>query len=324
MKEDIMINLYNRKVTNLGTIDIRFDGIFSPLYEDKDVKKYMTGQFTDGAADYTSRYTAYPYWNQLILNAISKLNIDKKKNLSILDIGSGSGNTIVPLLDIFPDADIIASDLSIELLVLLKKNIRSKYLNVDLLQLNAEELDFKHETFDMITGGAILHHLINPEKTIEHIHNILKKGGCAIFFEPFENGHALLEMAYREILSVDKSLSKEVRQFLKGMAEHYNIRKGSDKSSTKYDQVDDKWLFTKSYFMRLYEKYEFSKLMIYPIHDTRHQFENQTITNLRLGLNNNVKIFPDWAWEILRKYDNVFSEDMKQDMLIEGCITFIK
>ena len=46
-----------------------------------------------------------------------------------------------------------------------------------------EQLGFKKEVFDVVTGSGILHHL-NIELALPEIHRILKPHGYFIFFEP--------------------------------------------------------------------------------------------------------------------------------------------
>ena len=48
--------------------------------------------------------------------------------------------------------------------------------------MDANALTFKDETFDIVFGGAILHHL-DIEKTIGHIHRVLKPGGKLLVLE---------------------------------------------------------------------------------------------------------------------------------------------
>lgn len=49
--------------------------------------------------------------------------------------------------------------------------------------MDANDLTFKDESFDIVFGGAILHHL-DIEKSVNHIHRVLKPGGKIIFLEP--------------------------------------------------------------------------------------------------------------------------------------------
>lgn len=49
--------------------------------------------------------------------------------------------------------------------------------------MDANELTFEDETFDVVYGGAILHHL-DIERTLNHVHRVLKPGGHILFLEP--------------------------------------------------------------------------------------------------------------------------------------------
>ena len=49
--------------------------------------------------------------------------------------------------------------------------------------MDANNLTFEDESFDIVFGGAILHHL-DIEKSIGHIHRVLKPGGKLVFLEP--------------------------------------------------------------------------------------------------------------------------------------------
>ena len=64
-----------------------------------------------------------------------------------------------------------------------KKHAETKPFSVDHFLMDANNLSFEDESFDIVFGGAILHHL-DIEKTIGHIHRVLKPGGKIIFLEP--------------------------------------------------------------------------------------------------------------------------------------------
>lgn len=49
--------------------------------------------------------------------------------------------------------------------------------------MDANNLEFPDETFDVVYGGAILHHL-DIEKTLNHVHRVLKPNGYIVFLEP--------------------------------------------------------------------------------------------------------------------------------------------
>lgn len=54
---------------------------------------------------------------------------------------------------------------------------------IDFHLMDANELTFKDEEFDVVYGGAILHHL-DIEKTLNHVYRVLKPGGYILFLEP--------------------------------------------------------------------------------------------------------------------------------------------
>jgi SAM-dependent methyltransferase len=54
---------------------------------------------------------------------------------------------------------------------------------IDFHLMDANNLTFPNESFDIVYGGAILHHL-DIEESIGHIHRVLKPGGYILFTEP--------------------------------------------------------------------------------------------------------------------------------------------
>jgi len=55
--------------------------------------------------------------------------------------------------------------------------------DIDFTLMDANNLTFPDASFDIVFGGAILHHL-DIEKTINHVHRVLKPGGKILFLEP--------------------------------------------------------------------------------------------------------------------------------------------
>ncbi len=49
--------------------------------------------------------------------------------------------------------------------------------------MDANNLEFPDQSFDVVYGGAILHHL-DIEKTLHHVHRVLKPNGYIVFLEP--------------------------------------------------------------------------------------------------------------------------------------------
>lgn len=64
-----------------------------------------------------------------------------------------------------------------------KQHAAGKTFPVNHYLMDANELTFKDESFDIVFGGAILHHL-DIEKSVGHIHRVLKPNGLIVFLEP--------------------------------------------------------------------------------------------------------------------------------------------
>lgn len=319
------------KLIDMGNV-VRpeFSGILMPE-EDVGAKKIgITDQLLQEAGVYHERYSAIPYFKWLIEQAIAG-RLGRQPDL-ILDIGSGSGNTVLPLLDLFPTARVVATDLSENLLAILRDHISAdstKSSRVALVCLDATRADYIEGAADLVVGGAVLHHLLDPAECVRRACKALSRNGTAIFFEPFEAGNAILRLAYERILqrSADgavEQLSGDTARVLRAMVHDYAVRAGSDKSAPVFQEIDDKWLFTKSFFEEILAPLGDYALEIEMINSSDSAFSRQTLTNLRLssGLSEDAaaQALPGWAWDILKDTDAAFSRELKRDLPIEGRI----
>lgn len=107
-----------------------------------------------------------------------KLNTN---NSIVLDYGCGIGNSLEQVLKFKPKkiTGIDISEVSIEKA---KKNL-NKNTKIELLVDNCEKTKFEENTFDIVYGTGILHHL-NFEICLDEIQRILKPGGRLLFIEP--------------------------------------------------------------------------------------------------------------------------------------------
>jgi ubiquinone/menaquinone biosynthesis C-methylase UbiE len=133
----------------------------------------------------------------------------KTKNKIVLDYGCGIGNTSQKIsasnpLKLF---GIDISEVSINKAV---ENAKKLNLQINYSVDNCEETKFKAETFDLVFGSGILHHL-NLEKSVREIDRILKNNGEMVFLEPL--GTNPLINFYRKL--TPKSRSEDEHPFLK-------------------------------------------------------------------------------------------------------------
>jgi len=112
------------------------------------------------------------------------------KGKRLLEYGCGSGWMTAELAGL--GATIDSFDISTQAVQstqeLLKKHGLDK--NTQVTKMGAEKLEFEDDSFDIVFGFAILHHL-ELEKALPELHRVLKPGGYAIFSEPLEGNPAL-------------------------------------------------------------------------------------------------------------------------------------
>ena len=330
-------------------------GIYIPEPEIGQAPVGLTEQFLGDADSYHRQYTNTAYFKLLISDALKHIGV-LADNAAILDIGSGSGNSVFPCLELFPDCRIVATDLSPDLLRILLDHVNrdaGSAGRVIPVCMDATRDYYAENAFDFVVGAAILHHLIDPAAAMAAASRALRPGGYAVFFEPFENGNAILRIAYAEILARaagskrdapaarptwlqrmrgstspsaqnDTELPDDVGGILRAMVDSLTIRSGSDKTAPVFRNIDDKWLFTRSYIEERARTAGFEEVLIYPIHGVERPFSYQTEVNLSLALGAAPDRMPQWAWAILDYYDRVFSPELKRDLFIEACVILRK
>ncbi len=324
--------IYTKPLTDLGESgNENLAGIYTPTYSKEELDRFMSDYYAsdEGARGQRESYglDMVPFYHANISEAVAKANYDFNKPSTILELGCGFGSATIPILQLFPNARLIASELSVPMLSILKEIIAKQVVgkNYALMQLNAEELDFVPNSLDMVIGAAILHHLFTPENVIEQCYKVLKPGGIAIFFEPFEAGYAILRLIYKSILRENEfrwrnKLDRSQINYLKNCVEVWRQMQNPDKMSPFFAGVDDKCLFTRQFFGRLVEKYGYKKFDTYPINKTEKPFR----TLVQIHSSSNHVVLPDWAWSIVDEHENNFTMDLKEDLLTEGTIILIK
>ena len=211
-------SLFAEPLVDLGEDDASLRGIFTPRSERGAEKRGVTDQFLENAADYHARYANVDHFRMLISNALATLKPPITPR-TILDIGSGSGNSVIPLLDRFPDAFVVATDISPQLLAILRDHLAARpeyHGRFALVCMDASNDRYRVGAFDLAVGAAILHHVIEPMRVVSACGRALGAGGAAIFFEPFEMGHAVLSLVYRDIIA-------EADRKRSGVARHRHV-----------------------------------------------------------------------------------------------------
>jgi ubiquinone/menaquinone biosynthesis C-methylase UbiE len=321
---------FNRPLKDVGTLgDARFAGIYSPVYDAEEVKRYMSSYYESdaGAEGQDAKFNLNDYYGALLREALERTGGVSTAGEAplILEVGCGFGSATFPLLDIYPQAQLIASEFSLSMLRVLRNKLAAgtQSERCALLQLNAEDMDFKPGSFDLVVGAAILHHLFQPEKVIESCARLLKPGGRAIFFEPFESGLDIIGLIYADLLRNPRLYLMNPRRarYVWHSLNYWRQMRGADKNAPFFQGADDKWLFTPTYFEKLRERFGFRSCIQFPLDKSSRPFASLVKTHME---GNGFKPIPGWVWKTVDRYESAFSDEMKQSLFTEGGIVFQK
>ncbi|MBA4317466.1 MAG: SAM-dependent methyltransferase [Flavobacterium sp.] len=121
------------------------------------------------------------------------------KNKTILDVGSGAGESSVYFA--LQGANVTALDISQKMLNI-ASNLANKHgVIINTIREQTEKMSFTDNTFDLVYGNGVLHH-VDFELSLKEVFRILKPGGKAIFIEP---------LAYNPIIKIYRYMARDVR-----------------------------------------------------------------------------------------------------------------
>ncbi|MBM7047587.1 trans-aconitate 2-methyltransferase [Rhizobium lusitanum] len=282
-------------------------------------------QFLAGAQDYDDRYVGMNAMISKLRGSFDIAKFDRQDVENILDIGCGSGNATMALATMFPDAKIVATDLSPNLLEILAKKTRATGIDdrVSCIIADASTIKLKPQSFDIICGSSMLHHLDDPEAVLNGYISALSSDGIGLFYEPFHVGYFVL----RQILVGLIHLAK----FNKGIPEAdiavfntliYGIDfvSAKDRSDPVLKNLDDKWLFSREMFKRVAEKNS-RTLFVYTANPAHEGYQDK-ISNMLFSVTGNHPDWPAWAVDYFKDIDNAERGELANDVLMEGCIVF--
>src|SRR3954464_11699833 len=107
----------------------------------------------------------------------------------MLEIGAGTGYFGLNLLGRGIVKELTAIDISPGMLDVLQGTARELGLTVETLAADAERLPFADESFDLVLGHAVLHHLPDLDTALSEFVRVLRPGGTLAFMgEPSRHG----------------------------------------------------------------------------------------------------------------------------------------
>ena len=115
-----------------------------------------------------------------------------------LEIGAGTGYFSLNLVQLGLIGSATATDISPGMLASLEANATELGLAVTTEVSDAELLPFDDQSFDLVFGHAVLHHIPDLERAFAELHRVLRPGGALAFCgEPSRHGDRLAALPKR-------------------------------------------------------------------------------------------------------------------------------
>jgi ubiquinone/menaquinone biosynthesis C-methylase UbiE len=137
-----------------------------------------------------------------------------------LEIGSGTGYFSLNLLQLGVIEQLTATDISPGMLSRLAATAENLGLEVKTVRTEAEVLPFADESFDLVFGHAVLHHIPDLDKAFAEFRRVLRPGGAIAFAgEPSRYGDRLAALPKRAGLFAAPAWRRVVRAQPRAIAE---------------------------------------------------------------------------------------------------------
>jgi ubiquinone/menaquinone biosynthesis C-methylase UbiE len=185
-----------------------------------------------------------------------------QKGMTAVDVGCGSGAATIEIAKIVYPAIVIGVDLSYERVMEAKQLAKKENIeNVCFVIAETEYLPFKNECFDYSWNRFLFEYLKSPEKTLEELHRIAKKGGLVVTGDL--DGNCLFHYP------MDKTFEEKLNGIMKFI------------SSFGFDPFVGRKLFS------YYKQFDFSKItpFMYSHHLIAGEPDEQEKENWRMKIN---------------------------------------
>ncbi|MGE5408693.1 MAG: class I SAM-dependent methyltransferase [Syntrophothermus sp.] len=124
--------------------------------------------------------------------------LDGRRFGDALEIGSGTGYFSLNLVQLGTIERLTATDISAGMLKRLAATADSLGIEVATVATDAERLPFEDESFDLVFGHAVLHHIPDLDRAFAEFRRVLRPGGTVAFAgEPSRYGDRLAALPKR-------------------------------------------------------------------------------------------------------------------------------
>ena len=191
-------------------------------------KEFHNEAFSSGKREKTKKYYRTTLESKQFYRDIVSEGVKGKK---ILEYGCGPGSQAFTLAERGAEVDAIdISDVAIEQA---SEQAEKLGVKINFTVMDAENLDFENDTFDLVCGSGILHHL-ELESCYRELTRVLKPGGKGVFFEP---------MGYHPIVNLYRKLTPSMRTD----DEHPLLMEDIRLAETYFDSVETHYFHLSSF-----------------------------------------------------------------------------
>jgi hypothetical protein len=107
------------------------------------------------------------------------------------------------------------------------------------------------------------------------------------------------------------------------MVTDYKLRERPP-TDPSYRELDDKWMFTRTYFDRIRAEQGWSELLTYALNVSPTGLRDQAIVHLRLGAGLSAEALPAWVWAVIDEADAGVSDDLRRELAQEAAVLLRK
>jgi ubiquinone/menaquinone biosynthesis C-methylase UbiE len=187
----------------MASIRIEFRPMPAPLTATPEHIKDVNTRYHDAAADEYDAKWGIDFGDtgqeQVLRKLVKALGgREGEKFGDGLEIGSGTGYFSLNLLQLGAIERLTATDISPGMLKRLSNTAAGLGLEVETVRTEAEQLPLADESFDIVFGHAVLHHIPDLEKAFAEFRRVLRPGGTIVFAgEPSRYGDRLAALPKR-------------------------------------------------------------------------------------------------------------------------------
>jgi ubiquinone/menaquinone biosynthesis C-methylase UbiE len=133
----------------------------------------VTGDLPVGSREWFRAIEDFRYAHEPFIHSVAQFT--RYHGKKVLEVGVGAGTDHLQWAR--AGADCYGVDLTDTAVKLTQQRLKVYGLHSQVQRLDAEQLPFQGETFDLVYSWGVIHHSEKPERMIGEIHRVLKPGG---------------------------------------------------------------------------------------------------------------------------------------------------